>query len=82
VDGLMGRSVLPDYPPGEALSNREEEVLRLIARGLTNKEVAARLDLSVKTAETYKARGMEKLGVKGRAGLVGHAIRSGWLAES
>jgi DNA-binding NarL/FixJ family response regulator len=82
VDGLMGRSVLPGSPPGESLSDREEEVLRLIARGFTNKEVAARLDLSVKTAETYKARGMEKLGVNSRAGLVGHAIRLGWLVET
>ena len=49
------------------LSEREEEVLRLVARGHTNKEIAARLDLSVKTVETYKARSMEKLGLDSRA---------------
>ena len=78
LDGLVGRSP----GSGEALSEREEEVLRLIARGFTNKEVAARLDVSIKTAETYKARGMEKLGLNNRAGIVKHAIQLGWLIDS
>ena len=49
---------------GEALSPREAETLRLIARGLSNKEIARRIDVSVKSIETYKARAAEKLGVK------------------
>src|SRR4051794_14258947 len=67
-------------PRGEALSDREEEVLRLIARGFTNREIAAQLDVSVKTVETHRARAMEKLGLESRADIVGHAIRWGWLS--
>jgi len=66
---------------GGALSDREEEVLRLIARGFTNREIAARLEVSVKTVETHKARAMEKLGVDSRAGIVAHAIQAGWMTE-
>lgn len=61
------------------LSGREEEVLRLIARGYTNKEIAARLEISVKTVETYKTRSMEKLGIGSRAEIVKHAVGRGWL---
>ena len=64
---------------GGELSDREGEVLRLIARGFTNREIAARLDVSVKTVETHKARAMEKLGVDSRAGIVAYAIRAGWM---
>jgi DNA-binding NarL/FixJ family response regulator len=63
------------------LSGREEEVLRMIARGHTNKDIAARLDISVKTVETYKTRSMEKLGLAGRADIVRYAVRQGWLTE-
>src|SRR4051812_35595392 len=49
------------------LSDREAEVLRLIATGYSNKEIAGQLTLSVKTVETYKARSMEKLGLHSRA---------------
>lgn len=62
-----------------ALSDREEEVLRLIAQGFSNKEVAAKMDLSVKTVETYKARSMQKLGLDGRSDIVRYAIGRGWL---
>ena len=61
------------------LSDRESEVARLIAQGYSNKEVAAQLDISVKTVETHKARLMEKLGFQNRAELVRHAIDQGWL---
>ena len=56
--------------------------MRLIALGHSNKEIAAKLDLSVKTVETYKARSMEKLGIHGRVEIVQYAARRGWLAES
>lgn len=81
LGGLFGRPVPTGHPPGWGLSDREEEVLRLIAHGYTNREIAARLELSVKTVETHKARAMEKLGLSGRAGLVAYAIRQGWLTE-
>ena len=64
-----------------ALSEREAEVVRLIALGYSNKEIAARLRLSVKTVETYKTRSMEKLGVKSRVDIVRYAGRHGWLAD-
>ena len=63
------------------LSDREAEVLRLIARGHSNREIAVRLDISVKTVETYKARSMEKLGLTGRADIVRFALEQGWLQE-
>jgi DNA-binding NarL/FixJ family response regulator len=75
LGGLAGRPT-----QGGELSDREEEVLRLIARGFTNREIAARLEVSVKTVETHKARAMEKLGLEGRAGIVAHAIGRGWMA--
>src|SRR3954464_6216410 len=52
------------------LSERETEVMRLIALGYANKEIAAQLDLSIKTIETYKSRSMEKLGLKSRVDIV------------
>ena len=71
----------PTACPSEALSEREEQVLRLIAWGYSNKEIAARVRLSVKTVETYKTRALEKLGTRSRVGLVRHAVRAGWLVE-
>jgi DNA-binding NarL/FixJ family response regulator len=62
-----------------ALSDRESEVVRLLAQGLTMKEMAAQLLLSPRTLETYRSRAMEKLGLKTRADLVRYAIRCGWL---
>jgi Response regulator containing a CheY-like receiver domain and an HTH DNA-binding domain len=63
------------------LSDREAQVLRLIAQGHANKEIAVRLGLSVKTVETYKARSMEKLDLDGRADIVRYALRQGWLND-
>lgn len=57
-----------------ALSPRELQVLELIARGHTNREIAERLDVSVKTIEGYRARVLEKLGVRTRADLVAYAM--------
>lgn len=72
-----------DRAAGEpsALSDRESVVLRLIAQGYSNKEIAARLDLSVKTVETYKARAMEKLGLGSRVEIVRYAATLGWLNQ-
>jgi DNA-binding NarL/FixJ family response regulator len=62
-----------------ALTDREAEVLKMAALGFTNKEIAARLDVGVKSVETYKARGLEKLELKTRAELVRYASGQGWL---
>lgn len=62
-----------------ALTDREAAVLKMASVGLTNKEIASRLDIGVKSVETYKARGLEKLGLKTRAELVRYAATQGWL---
>ena len=63
------------------LTDRETDVLKLTALGHTTKETARRIDIGVKSVETYKARGMEKLGLKTRAELVRYAAAQGWLAD-
>ncbi|HEX8180889.1 MAG TPA: response regulator transcription factor [Pyrinomonadaceae bacterium] len=63
-------------------SEREREVLRLIARGYSNKEIAARLELSVKTVEVHKANAMRKLGMTSRIDIVRYAILQGWLENN
>jgi len=63
------------------LSERESEVLKLVALGHTNQEIAEQLALSVKTVESYRARGMEKLGLTSRAALVRYALQRGWMKE-
>jgi len=64
-----------------SLSGRESEVLRLIALGYSNKEIAARLSLSVKTVEVHKANAMRRLNITSRIDLVRYAIFQGWLQD-
>jgi DNA-binding NarL/FixJ family response regulator len=64
-----------------ALSAREEDVLRQTARGMGNKEIAAYLEISTKTVETYKARAIEKLGLRTRSDIVRYGAARGWLSE-
>jgi two-component system response regulator NreC len=66
----------------EPLSDRENDVVLGLARGYSLKEIAARLQLSVKTVETYKARSLEKLGIRSRAEIVRYAIQRGWLQDT
>ena len=63
------------------LTSREVEVVMLVAYGHTNKEIAAKLHLSVKTVEGHKTRINEKLGIKTRADVVRYALRRGWLRD-
>jgi two-component system, NarL family, response regulator NreC len=65
----------------DALSDREEEVVRAIAWGESNKEIAHRLGISTKTVETYKVRIAEKLGLKSRTDIVRYALQQGWLTD-
>ncbi len=64
---------------GGVISDREEEVIRLIACGFSNKEVAAKLEISVKTIETHKARAMAKLQLNSRSELLRFAVANRWL---
>ena len=69
-------------PPQVDLSEREEEVLRMIGWGHSNKEIAARLNLSVKTIEAHKSNAMQKLNMTGRIDIVRYAVLRGWLKNS
>jgi DNA-binding NarL/FixJ family response regulator len=75
VDALRGDK--PAGGPFEILSPRQREILQLIAEGRSTKEIAAQLDLSIKTVETHRTELMERLGIHGVAGLVRYAIRTG-----
>jgi DNA-binding NarL/FixJ family response regulator len=68
--------------PTVSLSEREVEVIRLVAQGHTSKEMANQLGLSPRTLETYKARAMSKLNLRSRADLIRYALRSGWLRDA
>jgi len=89
VHPSLTRSLLEEMIPGQengpaddlwsTLSEREQEVLRMVALGHTNQEIAGELALSVKTVETYRARGKEKLALPSRAALVRFALARGLL---
>jgi two-component system, NarL family, response regulator NreC len=89
VHPSMTRVLLEDILPeakstnGEltwaSLSEREQEVLKMVAFGHTSAEIASQLSLSAKTVETYRARGMEKLGLRTRAALVKFALQEGLI---
>ncbi len=82
---VVSKGVLDDYvhrlreddQPGEHLSPRQREVLQLIAEGLSTKDIARRLDLSVKTVETHRTSLMRQLDVHEVTGLVRHALKLG-----
>ncbi|RVD68218.1 MAG: response regulator transcription factor [Mesorhizobium sp.] len=63
------------------LSERERSVIQLVALGYSNKEISSRLNLSIKTIETYKTRATDKLELHSRAAIVRFAHSVGWLAE-
>jgi two-component system, NarL family, response regulator NreC len=79
--GFLGRDGKKLNQSGVTPSERESEVLRLIASGYSNKEIASRLTLSVKTVEAHKANAMRKLGLNGRIDIVKYAILQGWLKD-
>jgi DNA-binding NarL/FixJ family response regulator len=71
---------LPGEGYGGELSRREEDVLKLVAQGFSNKQIAGQLKVSVKSVETYKARASEKKLLHSRADIVRYGIKQGWLA--
>jgi DNA-binding NarL/FixJ family response regulator len=76
-----GQTKMNSETQGE-LSLREAEVLRLIAWGYSNKEIAARLEISIKTVEAHKAKSSRKLGLQSRIDIVRFAFLQGWLDEN
>lgn len=85
VDPALGARVIAAdlqqraRPEGDGLTSRQREVLRLLALGHTNQEVAETLVLSVRTVETHRAHLMQKLGISSRAELVRYALEHGLL---
>ena len=82
IGNYVGKAVGLGPRPQNVLSEREEEVLRMIAWGYSNKEIAARLDVSVKTVEAHKANAMRKLDMRGRIDIVRFAILQGWMRDN
>jgi len=74
----LDHRVYKGEPQGKPLSQREIQVLSLVANGYTNKEIANELSISVKTVETHKANSMQKLDLKSRAEVVDYARFRGW----
>jgi DNA-binding NarL/FixJ family response regulator len=93
VAAAGGRFLDPALPPPDLprdprrrdstplISDRETEILRLIAVGNSNKEIANALNISVKTVEAHKSNGMRKLGLRGRADVVRYAMLNDWLRD-
>jgi DNA-binding NarL/FixJ family response regulator len=89
VHSAMTKTLLEDILPGsekisdedgwDSLSKREKQVLKLVALGHTSQEMAEQMKLSAKTVDTYRARMMDKLGLKTRAALVRFALQRGLL---
>ena len=82
---VMGRFVGRGMTATENLpeiTDREEEVLRLISWGHSNKDIANRLNLSVKTVEVHKTNAMRKLGMNSRIDIVRYAVLQGWMESS
>jgi DNA-binding NarL/FixJ family response regulator len=83
ADGLLGsRADATIEQRRGQISDRESEVLRLLAIGHSNKEIAAQLDISVKTVEVHKTNAMRKLGLTGRVDIVRYGVLQGWLYDT
>jgi DNA-binding NarL/FixJ family response regulator len=83
LDGYVGKSgKLRGETSGESLTGRESEVLRHIALGYSNKEIAGKMDISVKTVEAHKTNSLKKLNIQSRKGIIRYAILQGWMQEN
>ena len=81
VAALSGKQQPREPSPLDALTPRQQEVLRLVAEGNSTKQVAAQLGLSMKTVEAHRGAIMQRLGIRDLAGLVRLAIRAGLVAD-
>ena len=90
LDPAITNKVLGNYAVRSALrgenkkklTDRESEVLRMIAWGYSNKEIAYQMDISVKTVEAHKTNAMRKMDMRSRIDIVRYAILQGWLKEN
>ena len=81
VSSYFNQDTSEGHAPAGELSERESQVLRLIAWGYSNKEIGWKLNISSKTVDTYKLRLMEKLNLRSRTDIVRYALRQGLLQE-
>jgi DNA-binding NarL/FixJ family response regulator len=93
VAAAGGRYLDPGLPPAAhardprrrantpPVTERETEVLRMMAVGHSNKDIATSMEISVKTVEVHKANAMRKLGLQGRTDVVRYAVLNGWLRD-
>ena len=80
VSGFLGHSTSPQGRSGSKITPRESEVLTLIASAFSTKEIARKLDLSVKTVEKHRSNLMRKLGLKSSAAVTLYAVRNNYLS--
>ncbi len=81
ADSYVRKQTLRGDRRHRSLTPREEEVMRRIAQGYSNKDISEELSISVKTVESHKANLMEKLELRSRTEIVRYAVRQGWLQE-
>jgi DNA-binding NarL/FixJ family response regulator len=79
---LAGKPKVEATETTAKLTERETEVLRLVAVGHSNIEIAARLEISVKTVEVHKSNAMRKLGLTGRVDVIRYGVLQGWLYDT
>jgi len=82
TDGYVRSQFLKGEVRQRELTPREEEILRLIAQGYSNKEISSELKIAVKTVESHKANLMQKLELRNRTEIVRYAVRQGWLQDT
>jgi DNA-binding NarL/FixJ family response regulator len=82
MGGYASRAISLRGEKRSDLTEREAEVLRMIAWGYSNKEIAVRMGISVKTVEAHKANAMQKLDIRSRIDIVRYAILQGWLQDN
>jgi DNA-binding NarL/FixJ family response regulator len=82
ADGLLTAHAQPLKARTAKITDRESEVLRLVAIGHSNMEIAERLNISVRTVEVHKTSAMRKLGLNGRVEVIRYGVLQGWLYDT
>jgi DNA-binding NarL/FixJ family response regulator len=82
ADGLLAARPRAEAEAGAKTTERETQVLRLVAVGHSNVEIGEKLDISVKTVEVHKTNAMRKLGLTGRVDVIRYGVLQGWLYDT